>query len=76
MITDFGTSFRADSGSVTTVKEMMSALYASMEQQELEDARPAFDVWSIGIILYLLMAKKEPFQQVSIKKRMKAIEEN
>jgi serine/threonine protein kinase len=73
VITDFGTSFRADSGSVTTVKEMMSALYASMEQLELEDARPAFDMWSIGIILYLLMAKKEPFQQVSIVKRLKAI---
>jgi serine/threonine protein kinase len=55
------------------VKEMMSAFYASMEQLELEDAHPAFDMWSIGIILYLLMAKKEPFQQVSIVKRLKAI---
>jgi serine/threonine protein kinase len=73
VITDFGTSFRADSGSVTTVKEMMSALYVSIEQLALEDARPAFDMWSIGIILYLLMAKKEPFQQVSIVKRLKAI---
>jgi serine/threonine protein kinase len=76
VITDFGTTFKPDSGSVTTVKEIMSALYASMEQLELEDARPTFDMWSIGIILYLLMAKKEPFQQVSIKKRLKAIEEN
>ena len=73
LITDFGTSFRADSGSVTTVKEMMSALYASMEQLELEDALPSFDIWSIGIILYFLMAKKEPFQQKSVVKRVKAI---
>ncbi len=73
VITDFGTSFKPDSGSVTTVKEMMSALYASMEQLELEDARPAFDMWSAGIILYFLMAKKEPFQQLSVVKRVKAI---
>jgi serine/threonine protein kinase len=73
VITDFGTSFRAESGSVTTVKEMMSALYVSIEQLALYDAHPAFDMWSIGIILYLLMAKKEPYQQVSIVDRLKAI---
>jgi serine/threonine protein kinase len=61
VITHFGTSLNPGSGSITTVKELMSALYASMEQLDLEDARPAFDIWSIGIILYLLMAKKEPF---------------
>jgi serine/threonine protein kinase len=61
VITDFGASFKPDSGSVTTVKEMMTPLYASLEQLVLEDALPAYDMWSIGIILYLLMAKKLPF---------------
>ncbi len=73
LITDFGISFKPESGSKTTVKEMISAFYSSMEQLELEDARPAFDIWSAGIILYFLMAKKEPFQQLSVVKRVKAI---
>lgn len=40
---------------------------------ELEDERPSFDIWSLGIILYILMAKKEPFQQLSVVERIKAI---
>ncbi len=55
------------------MKETMSALYASMEQLELEDARPTYDIWSAGIILHVLMAKKEPYQQLSVVKRIKAI---
>jgi serine/threonine protein kinase len=43
------------------MKETMSALYASIEQLELEEAHSSFDIWSIGIIVYKLMAKKEPF---------------
>ena len=73
VITDFGTSFKPDSGSVTTVKETMSGFYASMEQLELEDPLPSYDIWSIGIILSVLMAKKEPFKQISVVKRVKAI---
>jgi serine/threonine protein kinase len=58
------------------VKELMSALYASMEQLELEDPKPTYDIWSIGIILYVLMQKKEPYKQFSVVKRIKAIQEN
>ena len=61
IITDFGTSFKPESGSMTTVKEMMSALYVSIEQLSTSDAHPSFDIWSLGIILYVLMAKKEPY---------------
>ena len=72
LITDFGTSFKPESGSKTTVKEMMSALYVSIEQLATLEARPSFDIWSLGIILYVLMAKKEPYQQ-NIVDRIKAI---
>ena len=73
MVTDFGTSYIPKSGSVTTVRDAMSAFYASIEQLDLEDARSCFDIWSCGIILYTLMAKKEPYTQLSIVKRQKAI---
>ncbi len=76
IITDFGTSFIPKSGSVTTVKDSMSAFYASIEQLDLEEPHSSFDIWSSGIILYLLMAKKEPYTQFSIVKRQKAIKEN
>jgi serine/threonine protein kinase len=54
----------------------MSAFYASIEQLEEEKAHTSFDIWAIGIILYYLIARKEPFTQFSIVKRMKAITEN
>jgi serine/threonine protein kinase len=54
----------------------MSAFYASIEQLDEEKAHPSFDIWAIGIILYYLIARKEPFTQLSIVKRMKAITEN
>jgi serine/threonine protein kinase len=34
------------------------------------------DIWSLGIIAYKLMAKKEPYMQISDIKRSKAIKEN
>jgi serine/threonine protein kinase len=54
----------------------MSAFYASIEQLDQEDAHPSYDIWSCGIMLYTLMAKKEPYTQLSIVKRQKAIKEN
>jgi serine/threonine protein kinase len=61
VISDFGTSFRPDSDSLKTMKDEMPRLYASIEQLELEDAHSSFDIWSLGIMVYKLMAKKEPF---------------
>jgi serine/threonine protein kinase len=61
VITDFGTSYKPESGSLTTMKDTMSAFYASIEQLDLEDARPSFDMWSLAVIAYKLMAKKEPY---------------
>jgi serine/threonine protein kinase len=54
----------------------MTPFYASLEQLNEEKAHPSFDIWALGIILYTLMAKKVPFYQVGILKRMKAIESN
>ena len=34
------------------------------------------DIWSVGMIAYKLMAKKEPYMQISDIKRLKAIKEN
>ena len=34
------------------------------------------DIWSLGIIAYKLMSKKEPYTQISDNKRIKAIKEN
>jgi serine/threonine protein kinase len=39
----------------------MTALYASIEQIKNKIEHPAYDVWALGISLYTLMAKKEPF---------------
>jgi serine/threonine protein kinase len=61
IITDFGTSFKPNSGSITSMKETYSDLYASLEQLGSEDAHPSFDMWSLAIIIYKLMAKKEPY---------------
>ena len=66
LITDFGTSQKANTQFLTTVKNKMSPFYASLEQLNEEDARPSFDIWSLGIILYTLMAKKEPYTQIGI----------
>ena len=61
VLTDFGTSFNPDSESVTTVKQLMTPLYAPIEQVAGYDAQPSIDIWSLGIILYALMARKEPY---------------
>ena len=54
----------------------MTPFYASLEQLNEEDAHPAFDIWPLGIILYTLMAKKEPFTQIGVLKRSEAIRNN
>ena len=51
----------------------MTLLYASYEQLNLEDAHPSFDIWSLGIILYVLMARKEPYIEESNEKLKLAI---
>ena len=56
LITDFGTSSMANKKYIATVKNM-TALYASLEQLNEDEAHPAFDIWALGIILYHLMAK-------------------
>jgi serine/threonine protein kinase len=47
----------------------MSAFYSCIEQLDLKDADPSFDIWSCGIMLYTIMAKKEPYTQLSVVKR-------
>ena len=72
-MTDFETSYIPKSGSLTTVKDAMSAFYVPIEQLALLDAHPSFDIWASGIILYTLMAKTEPYTQLDVVKRLKAI---
>ena len=76
LITDFGTSQKSNTQFLTTVKKTMTPFYASIEQLNEEDAHPSFDIWSLGIILYTLIAKKEPFNQIGIVKRIEAIKNN
>jgi serine/threonine protein kinase len=54
----------------------MTPFFASIEQLNEEDAHPNYDVWSIGIILYNLMAKKVPYPQIGVGKRIDAIRNN
>ena len=54
----------------------MTPFYASLEQLDHKDAHPSFDIWALGIILYTLMAKTEPFKEFNIRKRMEDIEKN
>jgi serine/threonine protein kinase len=54
----------------------MTPFFASIEQLNEENAHPTYDVWSIGIILYNLMAKKVPFPQIGVGKRIDAIRNN
>jgi serine/threonine protein kinase len=75
LITDFGTSSKANTQFLTTVKKY-TPFYASIEQLNDDKAHFSFDIWSLGIILYVLMAKKVPFPQFSDLKRGKAIQEN
>ena len=54
----------------------MTEFYASIEQSNEEEPHSAYDIWSSGIILYNLMAKKVPFPQIDIGKRIDAIRNN
>jgi serine/threonine protein kinase len=47
----------------------MTSYYASIEQLEREIPHLSMDIWSLGIIAYKLMAKKEPYMQLSDLKR-------
>jgi serine/threonine protein kinase len=53
----------------------MTALYVPIEQLATLGAHPSFDIWALAITLYVLMAKKEPYQQAVVE-RLKAIQEN
>jgi serine/threonine protein kinase len=53
-----------------------SELYSSIELLDLEDAHTSYDIWSLGIIVYKLMAKKEPYAEQSNFIRSKAIKDN
>ncbi len=42
-------------------RRKMPDFYFSIEQLNLEDVHPSFNIWSLGINLYFFMAKKEPY---------------
>jgi serine/threonine protein kinase len=51
-ISDFGASVKDDSKLKTSVRQLMTINYASIEQLLEENPLPAFDIWSAGVILY------------------------
>ena len=59
---------------MTTVKDLFTPFYAPIEQGVLQnDAHPSYDIWSLGIITYTLMARKEPYSQEDVSIRIKAM---
>jgi hypothetical protein len=43
------------------MNDAMTTFYASIEQLDLEDPHPSFDVWAVGIMAYRLISKKFPY---------------
>ena len=61
---------------MTSAKSIITPLYASIEQLEEKEAHFSFDIWSLGITLYTLAARKEPYTQISNDDRKKAMKNN
>jgi serine/threonine protein kinase len=62
LITDFGTSKSTTSKqNKNTVNTLKTLPFASCEQLKDLPAHPSFDIWSLGISLYFLMARKLPY---------------
>lgn len=76
LISDFGSSLQPNTECLTSVKNIMTAFYASIDQSNLDKAHPSYDIWSIGIMLYFLMAKKVSFPQIGIIEIVDAILNN
>jgi serine/threonine protein kinase len=55
---DIGRFYKAKSVRLPPINQ---DLYSSIEQLELEDVHPADDIWSLGIIIYKLIAKEEAY---------------
>ncbi len=64
-ISDFGASVKNDSKLKTSVRQVMTTSYASIEQLQEKDPLPGYDVWSAGIILYELISGTLPYESKS-----------
>lgn len=61
-VADFGIArFVEDSTSLNTVKDFLSAPYASPEQWKLEHSTNATDIYALGCIAYFLISGHPPF---------------
>jgi len=60
-ISDFGTSVKNKESYKTSVRHVMTEVYASKEHLSGDEPEPAFDIWSAGIILYELIKRKLPY---------------
>jgi len=62
-LTDFGISRYADATTaINTLKEWMTYQYAAPEQWKSQRAVPATDIYALGVIGYLLMEGRHPFE--------------
>jgi serine/threonine protein kinase len=76
-ISDFGTSVKNKEKFKTSVRQVMTFSYASIEHILESDPEPAFDIWSAGIISYELMSGgKLPYVANSDAKLVKLLEKN
>ena len=66
-LADFGIARAADQSSITQVGSVLgTAAYLSPEQARGEEAGPAADLYSLGVVAYQLMSGRLPYEATSL----------
>ena len=66
-LADFGIARATDQSSITTVGSVLgTAAYLSPEQARGEEAGPAADVYSLGVVTYQLLSGRLPYEASSL----------
>ncbi len=61
MLCDFGASKNKELIYQESIKTRYSIKYASLEQLQLKEAEPYFDMWALGVLVFKMMVGEEPF---------------